>query len=288
MGIIVLLGLVGFFVVCLGMFGVWWFVVRRRWKREKAIVVVGDVGGGGGGKAGYQMADMPSEDRLRAMRYEAYKNKEQRIKSGSTMSSAQTRVGGVDEHGKKIVDDEPGVEEDIDIWDPKTALAWGGGDDTLISHGREQSTSALLHPPRPNTPPPTHARTRSEFGIIDKSQQLGIGAAFPLLGLGYEAHPHHHHQPSDDFSAGDGGDVFTFSSLSELDHQRHHSVGTQGEGEEEMDLGMDEFGVGGGMAGVGTASRTSKIDASFQRDSVVSAGTLVAPGGDRYSMGSVL
>jgi hypothetical protein len=268
-GIIILLGLLGFFVVCVGMFGVWRFVVRAREKKVGVGVGVDRGGGREEGKAGYPMVDMPSEDRLRAMRYEAYMKKEQRITSGSTMSSGQTRVGGgggVDEHGKKVVDDEqPGVEgeeeEDIDMWDPKTALAWGGGNDTL---GRERSP-----------PPPTHhARTRSEFGIIDKSQQLGMGAAFPLLGMGYEAHPHHHHQPSDDFPAGDGGE-FTFSSLSELDHR---SVGE----------GVDEFGVGGmgggGMAGVGTASRTSKIDAGFQRDSVVSAGTVV--GGDRYSMGS--
>ena len=285
-GIIALLGLVGFFVVCLAMFGVRWFIVRRRWVKEKAGV--GDVPQVGGGKAGYQLADMPSEDRLRAMRYEAYMKKEQRITSGSTMSSAQTRVGGggVDELGKKFGDDEPGVYEDIDIWDPKTALAWGG-DDTLVGNGRERTSKALLHPPT-SPPPHVHTRTRSEFGIIDKSQQLGMGAAFPLLGMGYEAHPHHHHQPSDDFPVGDGGEEFTFTSLSELDHQDRHSLGAQGEEGEE---GMDEFGVGGGgMAGVGTASRTSKIDSlAFQRDSVVSAaGTVVASGEDRYSTGSVL
>lgn len=280
-GIIALLGLVGFFVVCLGMFGVWWFVVRRRYVREKAGVGVGDLGAGAG-KAGYALADMPSEDRLRAMRYEAYLRKEERVTSGSTMSSGQTRVGGgaggggVDENGnnKKFGDDEP--EEDIDIWDPKTALAWGG-DDTLV--GNRTSKASLGQ--NTTSSPPLHARTRSEFGMIDKSQQLGMGAAFPLLGmgLGYESHPHHHHQPSDDFPVGDGGDDFNFTSLSELDHQHRREEG------------MEEFGVGGGggggMAGVGTASRTSKIDSVFQRDSVVSAGTVVAPG-ERYSTGSVL
>ncbi|KAF4584827.1 hypothetical protein EYR40_001642 [Pleurotus pulmonarius] len=114
-GIAVLIGLVGFFALCVALFALRWFITRRQWKRagsstsggpqsteyqptrqgspDVELTAVGWAGLRGKDRGGE--AKVMSEDELRALRYEAYMRKE-RVHSDYTTSSAQTRVNEQD------------------------------------------------------------------------------------------------------------------------------------------------------------------------------------------------
>ncbi|KAF5350203.1 hypothetical protein D9758_007841 [Tetrapyrgos nigripes] len=134
-GVEVLLGLIGFFALCVGLFALRFFLMRRKYNR-------GDIGNGpsttpqnipGGAQSGglfgffrrkkksgytdvksrgeYELADTgkegppSSEDELRRIRYHAYLNNKERYPSSYSTSTARTRVdeeqGHADEFGGK-------------------------------------------------------------------------------------------------------------------------------------------------------------------------------------------
>ncbi|KAG9220227.1 hypothetical protein CCMSSC00406_0009548 [Pleurotus cornucopiae] len=114
-GIAVLIGLVGFFALCVALFALRWFITRRQWRNAGSSTSGGpksteyqptrqgspDVELTAVGWAGLRGKDrgtearVMSEDELRALRYEAYMRKE-RVHSDYTTSSAQTRVNEQD------------------------------------------------------------------------------------------------------------------------------------------------------------------------------------------------
>ncbi|KAF8875284.1 aspartic peptidase domain-containing protein [Infundibulicybe gibba] len=233
-GIIVLIGLVGFFGLCFALFALRYFLTKRRWKRAAAR----DLGDTKEGLGGYQERRQPTEDQLRAARFEAYMQKE-RINSSYTASSDRTQV--VDP------DPDPGDGElgfkrksETDPWDPATAVDWG--DNTLVAtrtrlgpgelNGEIPSTVAVEDTPRP------HLRTLSELDMLNTTRT-------------------HERNPS---SA-------PLLPESVLESDEHPDV-------------FPDFGVlplEGGMAGIGSAARNSKIEAAPFRHSVASTSSGGSP-----------
>lgn len=133
-GIEVLIGLVGFFALCIALFCARWFIQRRRMQRERAMgrTVGMDLGGntdgaGGGGDAKdeFMMQDVayrlarrssygsrygPSEETIRAKKYAEYL-KQGEARGGYTDDTARTRVAEVDE--EKFADDAGGADAEM-------------------------------------------------------------------------------------------------------------------------------------------------------------------------------
>ncbi|TFK32891.1 aspartic peptidase domain-containing protein, partial [Crucibulum laeve] len=257
-GIIVLLGLLGFFFLCFSLFGVRWFLLRRKLRSGKGLGAAGAFGTGGDDKrdlGAYRLAlrgsqeALPSEEALRRMRYEEYLKEKSSLTGSSGME--QTLVGG----GVALVKDvgnEDGefgyrrkdfvLPADDDTCDPKTGAAIEYPDATLVGsgRGRERDSSG-----DPDSSPERvyHRRTDTEARALQlPSHGRQLSVAVPLLPTASDESPNPH--PN-------------ISSIEHTADTRNHDY------EAESDLA--EFGAGG-MAGIGTASRTSKIDASF-RDS---------------------
>jgi hypothetical protein len=288
-GIIVLVCLVGFFALCFLLFGIRWFLIRRRWRRDgtggpagAGLAGAGMLGLGpatdrkeGGGYTlarrgsrevergeDRELGDIPSEDVLRKLRYDAYMN--------------QTLVGAVG--NKELRGDEMGyrdgkpVTEFQDPWDPSTAVGREGagwGDDTLVGAGGVKKGQ-------------DHVVMDAIPVIVAGTQPVRDGA-----GYGYQNHERHRQEEDTD------GDEEERVHTPHPPHRRIPSVVfpllLPGHGRADSEDEVDEFGVGGGgvasMAGVGTAARGGKIDAAL-RQSVVSAGSVYSvdgPGGRRSS-----
>ncbi|KAF8073301.1 aspartic peptidase domain-containing protein [Lyophyllum atratum] len=224
-GIIVLIGLLGFFALCLGLFGIRWWLFRRRYRRaglargdEKelggyALAARGsrDLGTGKGKGVGMGMGGgAPDEDVLRTLRYEAYMQDHGLVDLGLGLG----RKGSGD-----------GTRERDDPWDPSTALAVGGegawGDETLVQgRGREGYVVPV--------------------GAHERSLSVGV----PLL---HEINLEHEHEQEE----------------GEVEPQPSRSVDEFGVRSRDSGLEEEGDGEGGGMrtsmAGVGTAARGGKI-----------------------------
>jgi len=104
-GIDVLIGVGSFFALCFLLFGLRWVLLRRRYRRENLAGVARD-SKDPPAWGDYQLANraselegIPSEDTLRAARFDAYM-RNQRVQSHYTMSSGQTLAEeGADEEG---------------------------------------------------------------------------------------------------------------------------------------------------------------------------------------------
>ncbi|KAH7907100.1 aspartic peptidase domain-containing protein [Hygrophoropsis aurantiaca] len=225
-GIDVLIGLVGFFALCIGLFGLRCFLTRRQFNKRTAM---GQRDGVADQKAAYQLTrrnsrssvdDIPQYT-LQTLAYHSYK-REDKIVSQYTVDSARTRVGV--EHGdiefgvrKKRRDDADLPVFDLsDPWDPHNSISWR---DTIVGTDAPQSC-----PPSPEFPPPElppkHARSPSEL------QGAPASVSVPLLA--------HRHTRSD--SQNSYGDLAEFGFV--LD--------------------------GPSMAGIGTAARGSQIGAGMR------------------------
>ncbi|ETW82324.1 hypothetical protein HETIRDRAFT_409794 [Heterobasidion irregulare TC 32-1] len=254
-GVEVLLGLVGFFALCVVLFAGRWYVGRRRWRRAGARDA--NAGDDKGGLPGYQLArrgsressdedgvQQPSEDVLRLMRFEEYKRR-MAVSSAYTMDSARTRVGGEDGE-----DGEFGLRKSKfgDALDD-TGMGWR---DTLVEDrplskgfgGGEAVTETTLMP-RPRF---GHQHTASDVG---SSKDGGVGVTEPLLA----------HTRADSRALDDIGGL---------------EMGLLG-------VGAGPGGVRGSMAGVGTAARSSRLDAEH-RLSASSVGGGMGLGGERSSL----
>jgi hypothetical protein len=142
-GIIVLISLLAFFAFCCGMFLIRWLLYRRRFKRERERErsegwmddkreLAYQLSGRGSSEFG---GGMPSEDTLRAMRYEAYMKKER------TMSSYSSR-------SQTTPDQDQDCLGDFGVVGHKDGELWNG--DTLVGPNIV-----------PMIPPPTTASLRS-------------------------------------------------------------------------------------------------------------------------------
>ncbi|KII90526.1 hypothetical protein PLICRDRAFT_536119 [Plicaturopsis crispa FD-325 SS-3] len=208
-GIKILIGLVSFFAFCVFLFFLRWIIARRQWRRRPPFE--------GDQKDGYALAprgasyDGPSEDTLRALRFEAYKK--ERMHSEYTVSSGQTQI---EHQSDDSVEDAATISYPPKSRDspasPIDITHDGDWRDTLVGDQRDDklvTEDGLLvqHPP--------HVRSLSEVS--------DIAVAVPLLA-----------------------------------HTRSDS---------RQD---DVAGVRDSMVGVGTASRSARLDADRRHPSVSS------------------
>ncbi|KAI0049389.1 acid protease [Auriscalpium vulgare] len=246
-GVEVLLGLIGFFALAVSLFALRWFLVKRRWRREQNRSGFE----GGDQKTAYQLAqrgsnslDRPSEDMLRANRFEAYKARKA-LGSGYTADTQRTHVNEDDlgEFGTRGLPKDGGHQEEeatylnLDPWD--ASIGWRGtvvGDSEPVEiHPRAVSeTDEPLSPPMPHH---GHHPSPSEASTLDGAQ----GIAEPLLA--------HIHSRDDSRSA--------------------------------HELGLLPPGERGSMAGVGTLARGSRIGFESRHSAMGSVGSIrrsVSPG----------
>lgn len=295
-GLAVLLGLMCFIGFCGCLFLIRYLLLRRDFFKSRATL--SDEGGGLDQKAAYQLVkkgsvglNAISEDQLRQIRYDAYKRN-----TASTASSDRTRVESLS-FGKN--EDDFGVRiksasiEDF-AWDPLTALDWGG--DTLAARGRRKrigsdASSVLPH----NSPkssfegsPDSHRRrlgTPDRDHIFPSQHQPQRSVDIPLLSAQHTLSPPDEGETRESSTpAVEGTDSDALSSIpfplpSEPYYAQNqfretfcamedpHGFFTGLPSYPEVHLApplnegeTDEFGVvNGSMAGIGTASRTTKI-----------------------------
>jgi len=169
-GIEVLIGLIGFFGLCVVLFALRWYLTKRRWNR-KAAAEAGDR------KSrsefpGYQLARRrsrsslydPSDSTLQTTRSNESKKRE-RVESDYTMSSGRTQVEDRDadidgEFGvRKVKREEP---HDVnDPWDPRNySMAFR---DSLFEPDKIHSPPGTPEPAQEAFPRPDHQRTTSEL-----------------------------------------------------------------------------------------------------------------------------
>ncbi|KAH7924976.1 acid protease [Leucogyrophana mollusca] len=210
-GIEVLIGLVGFFALCVVLFGLRCFLTRRQWKK-RAASGQRDLNDQKTDFGAYQLTrrnsrssvDDQPHDTLRTLAYDSYKR--EKIVSQYTVDSARTRVEQPDgEFGvrKPKRDDFDLPAFDIsDPWDPYNSISWR---DTIVGTDAPQtptspdfpppelvSTRASHHrtpselngaPPSVSVPLLAHTRSDShssdlaEFGMADMTSMAGIGTA---------------------------------------------------------------------------------------------------------------
>jgi hypothetical protein len=253
-----------------------------------------------------------SEDELRDMSLKAIQRKQKRVLSDATIDSDRTlpveqefRSGGKAKHNVEEFgvigwkDSESGhghqpVDVEDEAWDPRTAMEWG--DSTFVDSRQrrvvaadsisaaqvplvadqdrltppsspEQPSSFLHHRPTYSDPEPSHPHR--QMPSVD----------MPLL-------PTHQYPPCDEYR-----DIPAVPRPPHHLHDRSvsidqviHNLNRHDDHTQEND-DLAEFGLmhGASMAGVGTASRTSKIDANhldiFNRDSLTSMGGATLNGG---------
>ncbi|KAG2139633.1 aspartic peptidase domain-containing protein [Suillus bovinus] len=171
-GLEVLIGLIGFFALCVALFGLKWFMTRRQWKRQGMVDT--DVGKKGEGEYGAyrltrrnsQSSDDAAVSTLRTLAYTARKEKV----SQYTFDSNGTRVelDPVEEFGEwkaKYDHSPPSIFDLSNPWDPHA-----GNRDTIVG------TDA----PLPDTPTslefstPNHRRTSDEIGGLPESTSVPL------------------------------------------------------------------------------------------------------------------
>ncbi|KAI9510161.1 aspartic peptidase domain-containing protein [Russula earlei] len=224
-GVVVLLALVAVIGACVSLFGLRWFLVRRQFRRSPPINIDAAETKHGGVSTTYTLA-----------RNVSFSNADVRLSSGMSIAanSARTAVGQDDpvvgEFGFRMFKDKDNEAEpevsylNLDPGDPS------GWRDTLVG-----STMDFPEPPNP-----TSALEAAMLGSdepISSSRDAAL-AATPLL-----APTHMQHASMD--STGSLG-----------------SISTRNAANDNGDDGLTEFGVASeSMAGIGTAARSSRIQA---------------------------
>lgn len=171
-GLEVLIGLIGFFALCVTLFGLKWFMTRRQWKKQGMV----DTDGGkkGEGEYGvYQLTRRNSQSSddapVSTLRTLAYATRKQKV-SQYTFDSNRTRVemDPVDEFGEwnlKYENSPPSIFDLSDPWDPYAANR-----DTIVG------TDA----PLPDTPTSldflttNHRRTSDEISCVPESTSVPL------------------------------------------------------------------------------------------------------------------
>ncbi|KAG1883932.1 aspartic peptidase domain-containing protein [Suillus subluteus] len=175
-GLEVLIGLIGFFALCVTLFGLKWFMTRRQWKKQGMIDTDGGKKGEGEYRA-YQLTrrhsqssdDAPPASTLRTLAYSSHTTRKEKV-SEYTFDSNGTRVelDPVNEFGEwnvKYDHSPPSVFDLSDPWDPYAANR-----DTIVG------TDAPL-PDSPTSPDfltTNHRRTSDEIGGIPESTSVPL------------------------------------------------------------------------------------------------------------------
>jgi len=255
-----------------------------------------------------------TEDELREIEYRPIQRKQNRVLSDATMDSDRTlpveqefRGGGYAGKAKQNADElgvvgwkdsESGhghqpVDVDDEVWDPRTGLEWG--DSTFVGAGERHMVAADLIPAaqvplvtdlEPLTPPASpeqaasflhHRPTYSDPEPPRPHRQIP-SVDMPLL-------PIHRYPPDVEYR-----DIPAIPRPPHHFHDRSVSIDQllpQKLGLHDEHTDLSEFGLmnESSMAGVGTASRTSKIAPSnlnrFNHDSITSMGGATLNGGTR-------
>ncbi|KAF8059233.1 aspartic peptidase domain-containing protein [Lyophyllum atratum] len=210
-GIIVLIGLLGFFALCLGLFGIRWWLFRRRYRRAPGGGSAGarDLGTGKGkGKGALGMGmggGAPDEDVLRTLRYEAYMQDHGLVDLGLGLGRKGSGDGdGGEEMGLRTRERERG----------RTAVGGEGawGDETLVqgrgrgeyvvpvgAHERSLSVGVPLlheinleHEQEEVEVEPQPSRSVDEFGVRSRDSgpeevEEGGGMRTSMAGVGTAA-----------------------------------------------------------------------------------------------------
>ncbi|RPD56751.1 hypothetical protein L226DRAFT_169930 [Lentinus tigrinus ALCF2SS1-7] len=257
-GIAVLIGLLGFFGLCVALFGARWAYMRRKFNRERAKAAALEGGDNpygldkGGAwvfnELGYQLTPMkahggePSEDELRQRRFEAYKRRQRsNMDSSYTDDTATTRVGSyfeyegagakLDEFGKIGTPTHGGVPDTPDT--PQRGYFDPWGEDrraTLVDSGADFDGALLSPPPR------SARRADSPRSMHHRTQSGGPGVDTPLL----SAHGHHRSLSGSGSPVRDSADIAAAAAVGEFG---------------EMDMPQTPVS----MAGVGTAARSRRV-----------------------------
>ena len=268
-GVDVLIGLVGFVLLCFALFAVRWCIGKRKWERRDGIAawfstekdqsrgIDAEPGAGLGNGAVYQLArrgsrssladELPSEDTLRTLRYEEYLKKE-RIHSEYTINSARTVAAdyandeGHDVESARGHGDKHEVDHNVDENGGFNSGEFGYRSthlDRMVPPVEEILGDATLV--SKTELPEVHPSVPSlSLFLPDNSNHQG-DSIIPVLPPPPQSHPHPSHRQT---SAS-----FPVSPSSGNDED------------------LDEFGAGGermSMAGIGTAARGGWIDASMR------------------------
>ncbi|KAG1720915.1 hypothetical protein EDD22DRAFT_1025712 [Suillus occidentalis] len=188
-GLEILIGLIGFFALCVSLFGLKWFMTRRQWKKQG----MADMDGGKKGEGEYRVYqltrrnsqssdDAPPVSTLRTLPYHSYAMRKEKV-SEYTFDSNGTRVEAdrVEEFGEwKIKYDHspPSILDLSNPWNPYAANR-----DTIVG------TDAPLpdSPTSPDFSHTIHRRTLDEIdgmagvGTVARGSQIvtGLGPNFP-------------------------------------------------------------------------------------------------------------
>lgn len=165
-GLEILIGLIGFFALCISLFGLKWFMTRRQWKKQEMADMDGGKKGEGEYRA-YQLTrrnsqssdDAPPVSTLRTLAYHSYATRKEKI-SEYTFDSNGTRVEAdpVEEFGEwnvKYDHSPPSIFDLSNPWDPYAANR-----DTIVG------TDAPL-PDSPTSPDFLHTNHRRTLDEID-------------------------------------------------------------------------------------------------------------------------
>lgn len=201
-GIIVLIALLSFFALCCGLFLIRWLMYRKKFKqerdRDRQAGLADDKR-----ELAYQLAHrgsgeftgMPSEDTLRAMRYEAYVKKE-RTASASFSSRTQATPDQMDEFGARNLGHDWNGDTLIDAphaphTPPPVVTTLNDSPNNSLRSSMHSRTSSS--PERYRLGLPGHQRTPSE---MPTAHQRKSSIATPLLSD--DPHNHQHSSPHDD------------------------------------------------------------------------------------------
>lgn len=176
-GLEVLIGLIGFFALCVTLFGVKWFMTRRQWKKQGMVDTDGGKKGEGDYRA-YQLTrpnlqssdDVPPISTLRTLAYSSYSTRKEKV-SEYTFDSSGTRVelDPVDEFGEwnvKYKHSPPSIFDLSDPWDPYAANR-----DTIVG------TDA----PLPDSPTSLDFFTTNHRRTLDEINGVRESTSVPLL-----------------------------------------------------------------------------------------------------------
>ncbi|KAF9237988.1 aspartic peptidase domain-containing protein [Melanogaster broomeanus] len=199
----VLIGLVGFFALCLALFALRCFFVRRRWRQHSSGAQLEEESGPKPDLGAYQLtgrtsqsgADDVTGDTLHALAPDSYVRKER--SSQYTVDSNRTRIDalasefGVRRH--KFIDTSPDLD---DPWDPH-AGTWR--DSIVGTYAGETPTSLSFPPLGTSDLQPRHQHTQSELMSVpllthrhSDSQssdvaEFGMGPLMSMAGIGTAA-----------------------------------------------------------------------------------------------------
>ncbi|KAG1728997.1 aspartic peptidase domain-containing protein [Suillus lakei] len=199
-GLEVLIGLIGFFALCVTLFGLKWFMTRRQWKKQGMVDTDGGKKGEGEYSA-YQLTrrnsrpsdDAPPVSTLRTLAHNSYATRKEKI-SEYTFDSNGTRVGPdpVEEFGEwniKYDHSPPSIFELSDPWDP---------------HAANRDTIVGTDAPLPDTPTSPDFSIANHRWTSDEINGLPESISVPLLTDRHRRRSGSHSSDSDVAEAGVG------------------------------------------------------------------------------------